>query len=443
MHRKIKADEVRIGMFIHAFEGPWMVNPFWRTRLLLTEQAQLDKLAASDVEFVIVDEERSDYSVLPVQPAAPTVRERRPPPTRSAATHLARPAAGHNPRQRALQPLTARERAAEVRRASSTIKRSKAAVMSMFDDARLGKAIKTKKMASLVAQISASVELDPAIILNIAKLKNKDEYTYLHSVAVCALMINLARTMRMDESQIHDIGMAGLVHDIGKMAIPDSILQKPGKLDDAEFQTVRSHPESGHKILSVSKGVSETALDVCLHHHEKMDGTGYPKRLKGNELSLVARMAAICDVYDAVTSQRSYNTPWTPSRALAVMQGSEGHFDQLVFKSFVESLGIYPMGTLLRLHSDQLAIVTGESAADFTLPTARIFYSIAQGCEWPVSDIEISRVAGGHAIAAIEDPAEWGFDDWPSHSLRLLQGIQTNWCPGEDSNLHGLAATGT
>lgn len=401
---RVATEELQLGMYIHAIEGSWIDHPFWRSRFLLTEQAQLDKVIASDVAHVIVDAARS----LVVPP--PTVRQ-------ATATNFPLP---NGLRRQPARRLSPGERTAEVRKAASTIRKSKAAVMGMFEDARLGKAIHTGDMAPLIEQISASVASDPAIILNIARLKNKDEYTYLHSVAVCALMINLARTMSLDESSIHDIGMAGLLHDVGKMAIPDSILLKPGRLDDMEYETVRNHPQRGYEILSGAQGVSKTALDVCLHHHEKMDGTGYPNRLHGTELSLVTRMSSICDVYDAVTSQRPYNQPWSASQALQLMQGWNGHFDEAVFKFFVESLGILPVGTLIRVNSDRLAVVTGESRADFSMPKARIFYSIDKRGDEPPLDIEVSRKVGGYAVSAIEDPADWGFHDWAGYSKAIV-----------------------
>jgi len=401
---RVATEELQLGMYVHAIEGSWIDHPFWRSRFLLTEQAQLDKVIASDVAHVVIDAERSLVAPRQVEPPRPATLPSLP------NSLLALPGRRMSPR----------ERAAEVRKAASTIRKSKAAVMGMFEDARLGKAIRTGDMAPLVEQISASVAGDPTIILNIARLKNKDEYTYLHSVAVCALMINLARTMGLDESSIRDIGMAGLLHDVGKMAIPDSILLKPGRLDDVEYEAVRNHPRRGHEILCGAQGASEIALDVCLHHHEKMDGTGYPDRLHGVDLSLVARMSSVCDVYDAVTSQRPYNQPWSASQALQLMQGWKGHFDEAVFASFVESLGILPVGTLIRVNSDRLAVVTGESRADFSMPKARIFYSSDKQGDEPPLDIEVSRKVGGYAVSAIENPADWGFHDWAGYSKAIL-----------------------
>ncbi|MGB5077019.1 MAG: HD-GYP domain-containing protein, partial [Sphingorhabdus sp.] len=317
-------------------------------------------------------------------------------------------------------PLSERDRAAEHRNASKALQQSKQAVIELFDDARMGNAVKPEQMTALVGKISTSIARDPSIFLNIAKLKTKDEYTFLHSVSVCALMINLARTMELDETKIQECGMAGLLHDVGKMGVPDHILSKPGSLDDEEFRIVRDHPVIGHKILSGSADVTEMALDVCLHHHEKIDGTGYPHKLAGEDISLTSRMAAICDVYDAVTSQRSYNIPWTSSDALSKMQSWTGHFDPLIFQLFVESLGILPMGTLVRLRNNRLAIVIGEDSTDFTLPKLRTFYSTELRSLIPHYDVAASRSDYDHAVISIEDPLDWEFDDWTDRKSNLL-----------------------
>jgi HD-GYP domain-containing protein (c-di-GMP phosphodiesterase class II) len=393
---RVAKQDVRLGMYVHAIEGPWMDHPFWKSRFLLSEQAQLDRVFASNVDYLVIDAARG------LDPAKtfPDLRQSTTAPER--------------------QPLSARERIVELRRATSTIKRSKAAVMNLFEDARLGKAVRAESMGPIVEEISQSVSRDPSIILNIAKLKTKDEYTYLHSVAVCALMINLGRSMCLDEGLTQEIGMAGLLHDVGKMAIPEWILKKPERLDEAEMETVRNHPQRGYEILSASAGVNETALDVCLHHHEKIDGTGYPKRLSGKALSLFARMSSVCDVYDAVTSQRPYNTPWSASHALQLMQSWDGHFDPEIMDTFIDSLGILPVGTLIRVNDDRLAIVTGEASCDFTLPCARIFYSPDRGYDEPLLDIEVSRNKGGWSVIGIEDPSAWGFPDWKRTSRSII-----------------------
>lgn len=401
MLRKVQRDEVRIGMFIHAIEAPWFDHPFWRKKFLLTEADDLSKLRRSAIKAVTIDESRGialETPVLvPVEPPKPPAKK---------------PAA--------LDLLPASDRVEEVRQATKTIKRSKTAVMRMFTDARLGKAVRAKRLAPLVEEISLLVEKNSSMLLDIVRLKTKDEYTYMHSVAVCALMINLARKLKLDESMIHEVGMAGLLHDVGKMAVPDDLLLKPGRLTDDEFATIRTHPERGAEILRRGENVPEMAIDVCLHHHEKVDGKGYPQRLGAEQLSVVARMSAICDVYDAVTSERPYKKAWSPSVALSRMMSWEGHFDQLILRAFVESLGIIPVGALVRLRSDRLAIVIGSCEQEPSQPRVRVFHSIAHNRAIPHQDLDLPRSYRDDRIDGIEDPRIWGFDDWEAKRQTLL-----------------------
>lgn len=420
MLKKVPTDKALVGMYVHEIACSWWEHPFWRNRIVLQSDEQLRSLRESGAEYIIIDDEKGigverapQEQDLPANlPALEPVRHR--------ARGTAPAARDFIPARIARSSLSPSQWRAEVTKARGTLNRSKLAVQKMFEDARMGKAIQIQKMVSVVNQLTASVDKDPAIILNMARLKTKDDYTYMHSVSVSALMINLARKMRLDEILVREAGMAGLLHDVGKLVIPNDILLKPERLSDEEFEIVRDHPLAGYKILAASKGVSAAALDVCLHHHEKMDGSGYPDKLNGEELQLLTRMAAICDVYDAVTSQRSYNNPWSASEALARMQSWRGHFDQMILRSFVESLSILPVGTLVRLTNDHLAIVAGETEAEYFSPQLRMFYSIQRRCEVPVHDLEISHSAQCWQISSIEEPYDWGFGDWPAMQARLL-----------------------
>jgi putative nucleotidyltransferase with HDIG domain len=420
MHVRIKIEYLKVGMYIHKLEIAWMQSPFWRKHFLVGTISDIEDIKATGVRHVIIDDSKGVGLEHPDE-----------------VPDAARPAfmaPGSTPLHKTL--LTSRERAAEIRKASNTLKKSKAAVMAMFSDARMGKTLQTHTIAPLVNEISSSISRDPSIILNIARLKSKDEYTYLHSVSVCALMINLARTLKLDEHMVQECGMAGLLHDVGKMAVPDDILSKPGKLDDDEFVIVRNHPARGHEMLSNSKNVSAITLDVCLHHHEKMDGTGYPDKLNADVLSLPARMAAICDVYDAVTSQRSYNVPWSASEALQKMQSWSGHFDQLLLRSFVQSLGILPVGTLVRLNNETLGFVTGENANEYGSPSVRIFRHIERSDEFRPMDVQIKAEARGLQVISIEDPADWGYDEWPTSVARMTSILNKPAAAAQPANQH-------
>jgi HD-GYP domain-containing protein (c-di-GMP phosphodiesterase class II) len=220
-------------------------------------------------------------------------------------------------------------------------------------------------------------------------------------------MVALGRTLGLAEAQCREAGLAGLLHDMGKALMPVEVLNKPGKLTDEEFTIMRTHPERGHALLVEGGGAGEVALDVCLHHHERIDGTGYPHRLAGDAISLVARMGAVCDVYDAITSNRPYKAGWDPAESIARMASWKGHFDPAVFQAFVKSLGIYPSGSLVRLASGRLAVVIEQNPAALTAPRVKVFFSTKSMLPIPAEVLDLA--CGGDRIAGRESRAAWNF----------------------------------
>lgn len=283
--------------------------------------------------------------------------------------------------------------------------------MSMFREARMGNTVDAAGVSDLVEEISSSVARNSSALISLARLKTADDYTYMHSVAVCAMMIALARQLGQDEDKVRAAGVAGLLHDVGKMLLPMQVLNKPGKLTDAEFAIVKGHPTKGQAFLLESANVDPLALDVCLHHHEKVDGSGYPKGLKGPEISLFAKMGAVCDVYDAITSNRPYKTGWDPSESLRQMgTWASGHFDLPVFQAFAKTLGIYPVGSLVRLTSGRIGVVIEQSKTSLTLPDVKAFYLIPSAQRIEPVVIHLSERGCTERIIAREDPAKWKFE---------------------------------
>lgn len=276
----------------------------------------------------------------------------------------------------------------------------------------MGNTVDTTKASQLVQDISDSVARNGSALISLARLKTADDYTYMHSVAVCAMMIALSRQLGLDDNAVRDAGEAGLLHDMGKALIPLHVLNKPGKLTDEEFAIVRRHPVQGHALLSKASGVSAMTLDVCLHHHEKMDGSGYPKRLDASAISLFAKMGAVCDVYDAITSNRPYKEGWDPAESMRRMgQWAGGHFDPVVFQAFAKSLGIYPVGSLVRLSSGMIGVVTAQGAKSLTQPLVRVFYATQTGERVTPHVVDLAVPGGSDKIVLREDPAKWHFSD--------------------------------
>jgi putative nucleotidyltransferase with HDIG domain len=394
--KRIAVVDLCLGMYIQEFCGSWMEHPFWKAKFVLDNAEDLQRIVASGVDEVWIDTAKG--LDLPAGRHADSEAEV----AAQVEEHLL---------AIEVAPVVARVSLdEEVRRAHKLCGTAKKAVVAMFGEARMGKAIDAAQVTELVEDISASVLRNPSALISLARLKNADEYTYMHSVAVCALMIALARQLNLDEELVREAGMAGLLHDIGKMMIPEEILNKPGKLTDAEFSTVRSHPEAGGRILRESLQISPIVLDVCMHHHEKVDGSGYPHGLKGDGISLFAKMGAVCDVYDAITSDRAYKRGWDPAESIRKMaEWCKGHFDEAVFKAFVKSVGIYPTGSLVRLESGRLGVVMDQHESSLLTPRVKVFFSAKSKTPLPQQIIDLAKLVGREKIIGRESPEDWNF----------------------------------
>lgn len=402
MLKTIATHQVVLGMHIHALKGAWVDHPFWKTKFVLDDIQDLKKLQSSIIKEVVIDTAKG--LDLPTQRVATT--------TKSKPSNLPEPPAAPalHEEYSLTQPVkTSTE--AELLEAKKIIRESKIAVASMFKDARLGKVVNAEAVMPMVDEIAASIKRNAGALISMVRLKTQDDYTYMHSVAVCAMMTALAKELALSDAETRQAGLAGLMHDIGKAAVPLDILNKPGALSDAEFTAVKLHPEKGHALLLQANIDDPVTLDVCLHHHEKMDGTGYPNRLKGHEISLFAKMAAVCDVYDAVTSNRPYKTGWEPGVSLQRMAQWKNHFDETVFKAFVKSVGIYPIGSVVLLKSGRLAVVVDQSSKSLLQPIVKVFFSTKSNARIQVDTIDLSKPSAMDSIVGHETAATWGIYD--------------------------------
>jgi HD-GYP domain-containing protein (c-di-GMP phosphodiesterase class II) len=417
---KIKPEDVTLGMYIQGFEGGWLNHPFWRSKFLLTDAEDLAAVRASGVAAVLVDASLStdppvaanDVAAAAAAPeSAPAPEPARPLPVRAVkpvtfGKRRAPPSFPHAP--------AACSAVEEFGRADAVVAHAKQEVRRLYHDARFG-TLEVDDVAPVVESISASLSRNGSSLISVARLKERDEYTYLHSIAVSALMVNLAKHLGLSVEEQHQAGVAGLMLDIGKAMVPQEILAKPGELTEAEMKIVRGHVEKGHAALLAGNQMPAVALDVCLEHHERYDGSGYPLGKKGEEISLFARMGAICDVYDAITSDRPYRSAIPAADGIARMFKWEGRFDRNILNAFIRSVGIYPVGSLVKLSSGRIALVTDQSPDNLTRPRVRAFYA-ADGSLIPPVDIDLAIVRdeqiAGRADEARRDQGaplgEWG-----------------------------------
>jgi putative nucleotidyltransferase with HDIG domain len=407
MLKKIQFDQIRQGMYIKELCASWMSSPFWQKSFLIDDAAVIEKIKNAGIREVWIDTDKGCDVLLPVSEITPT------PNTAPVPDEIPPVAAKPEASVVVYSEVASVSMDAELGRAVQIVGKSKNAMFSMFNEARMGNAIEAEQVMPLVEEIATSVMRNPGALIGLARLKTADDYTYMHSVAVCALMIALSRQLGLSDEETREAGLAGLLHDIGKMAVPPEILNKPGRLTDQEFISVKEHPSAGYEMLLEAKGVGKIALDVCLHHHEKMDGSGYPKGLKGEQISLYAKMGAVCDVYDAITSNRPYKAGWCPAESLKKMsEWSKGHFDERVFQAFIRSIGIYPVGTLVKLHSGRLGVVIEQpSGKSLLLPKVRAFFSTKSMAYIPPILLDLGGPGIQDKIISREDAATWGLKD--------------------------------
>ncbi len=430
MLKKIKIEEVRLGMHLHELCGTWLDHPFWTTKFVLRDPAVLAKLKSSGVAECWIDTAKGvDVAAAPAVQAAPV---------EAAVAAVAAVAAGvtsgpavapasaPKPAVRSLRTLPAQPTTSmddELKHAAVLFQQSRQAVQSLLSEARMGHAVNADTCLPLVSEIASSVWRNSGALVSLARLKTHDDYSYMHSVAVCALMVSLARQLGQTEAQARDAGLAGLLHDIGKAKMPLEVLNKPGKLTTDEYTVMKSHPERGHQLLAASGEVGAVALDVCLHHHERPDGKGYPHGLVGAAISLPARMGALCDVYDAITSNRPYKAGWDPAESVSQMAEwtQAGQFDPVLFQAFVKSLGIYPNGSLVRMTSGRLGVVIEQNPQALVTPRVKVFFSTRSQMPIPPEVLDLGHPGCSDRIAARESNKVWQFP----HLDELWAGAET------------------
>ncbi len=402
MLKRISTADLRVGMYIDEFCGSWMDHPFWRARFVVKNEQDLEKIRASDVREVWIDAEKG----LDVPSGSAIAADRA-----TAETQI------DDRLKNAAQspPARARPRAdlqGEFERATKIFRNSRGVVSNLFGEARLGRVSSIETAHSVVEEIAESVHRHPQALIGLARLKTADDYTFMHSMAASALMVALARALGDDAESVREAGMAGLLHDMGKAQIPLPVLNKPDTLSEEEWQLMRSHPERGRGMLQETPGVTVGVLDAVLHHHEKMDGSGYPHRLPGEQIARLARMTAICDVYDAVTSDRAYKPGWEPTVAVRKMAEWTGHFDEKLFQCFVRTVGIYPLGSLVRLKSQRLAVVVDHDPTNLLQPIVKVFFSLKSKMHIQPIVVNLDKTQNDR-IVGCEDPAAYGFRHIP------------------------------
>ncbi len=386
-------------MFIHDLDCGWMDHPFLRDSFMLEDDAQIEKIVGIGIREVYIDTRKGLDDA-----NAPTADE-----IRAQLEREMLAAAGATP-----PPPIKVDLHAEIGRAKQIREQAQRVVQGVMQDVRLGKAVELERVEPMVQGITESVLRNGGALTALLWIKNKDDYTFLHSVSVGTLLIAFCRARGLDAETTHEAGIGGLLHDTGKALVPDAVLNKPGRLSDAEFELVKRHPLDGWNVLAQTPGIGDIPLDIALHHHERVDGNGYPGRHDGKQISQLAKMAAIVDVYDAITSNRVYHKGMAATETLRKLyEWSKFHFEPALVQAFMRCVGIYPVGTLVRLESGRLGIVTEQNEASLLVPKVKVLFSTKSNGYIEPYLLDLARplgFGGGDRIVGHEDPAKWDID---------------------------------
>ena len=395
MKKKISVNDIRLGMYIDSLCGNWINHPFWKRSFLLDQQKDLDALLVCGTKELYIDTDRGLDVAAPDEPAAVEV-----------------PAAPEedSKRERNLEPPVVL--ADEIKRARKIHAQAQLDVTEMFHRACNEDELRLDRALILVDDIRRSTARNPHALLSMTRNRDRGNYLSQHSIAVSALMIMLGRQMEMDHETILSLGLAGLLHDIGYVGLPDEMLNVPGKLSIEEYNVAKDHPKRGWEILK-SHRLDNIVQDVCLHHHEQINGEGYPDQLTQDALTVFSRMAAICVAYDMLVADSyhlfrygvRFQKGISPANAIRQMtMWQEARFDKQIFHAFIKTMGIYPFGTLVKLKSGRVAVVEGQSNKSLTAPIVRVFFSVRVNEPIQQQWVDLSKVQD--AIVGVSEPEE-------------------------------------
>lgn len=401
MIKKISVQQLRPGMYVSDFNAGWLEHPFALNTMKVDSDEQLAKIRASGIRDLFIDTSQGlDVSDAPTREEAAASIESE----LKAFAQVGKPKPPE--RQTSL--------ADELGRARNIFSETTKVIRSVMDDVRLGRQMEIDSSRAVVEKITGSVLRNNNAMMAMRRLKNLDDHTFLHSANVCTMMAAFCNAMGMDVATIHDVALGSLLHDIGKMRVNLSMLNKPGKLSDDEFRHIKSHVVLGSDLLRQMKGIPRIAFDPVDQHHERYDGSGYPHGLKGEEISQVGRMSAIIDVYDAITSDRCYGKSLSPADGVRkLFEWSKYHFDPTLVQIFVRSIGIYPVGSLVRLESGRLGVVVEQRENGLLTPLVRVVFDIKRNHYLQPEDVDLSKpmgAGGADRILSHESAVQWQID---------------------------------
>lgn len=262
------------------------------------------------------------------------------------------------------------------KKAKELMVEAKDLIQKVLSETFEGKAVEVEPFEALADNMIESVLLDADALKCVSALRSKDAYLLEHSINVAFLLVTFGRYLKFDTDMLRKLAVGGILHDIGKIKVDSAILNKPGKLTAEEFEHVKLHQTFAVEIMNNTAGLSQVSKDISLMHHEKLDGNGYPRGLKGDEIPIHGRMSCIVDIFDALTATRCYKEAMSPAAAFKILLSlTPFHLDQALVYEFIRCVGVYPVGSLVELSDGRVGIVWEAKNRDALHPKVKCFYS--------------------------------------------------------------------
>ncbi|QPK63091.1 HD-GYP domain-containing protein [Methylomonas sp. LL1] len=397
---KIDVKNLKVGMFVSKLDRPWLETKFLFQGFELRNQTDIENVQ-KQCDFVFIDVNK--------QSKVPQYVARNTGYTKDYLEHVDPPGKRTSFKQ-------------EIKRAGVIHHKASSLVKTFMEEVQLGRPINAVAAKKAVSACVDSVLNAPDALLLMTQLKKRDEYTAQHSMNVCIYSIALGRQINLSTEELNNVGLCGMMHDMGKMLVPLDILNKPGQLTTDELPVMQSHTTKGWNLLLKTSGLYPGAIDVAHMHHERLDGAGYPRKLSAEQITPYSRIVAIADMYDAVSSDRVYKPGKSHLEAIKIMTDvSGGHLDPALTMKFIECLGIYPAGSIVELASGQIALVLEVNPKAKLKPRIMIIQEkLNKPClEYVVDLAMVSQNVDGRqfAIKRVLRPEECGVD-----LLNYLQG---------------------
>lgn len=410
MIKKVSVGELLPGMFVHDLNCGQVFHPWLQTRFRVEDTATVDRLIERGVSSVYIDTRLGIDA-----PSAPTEDEVR----REIDKALLKIAQRTTPADTPPTPVSP----TDINLAHHVYEEASQTVRELLTTTRLGKHAELEQVQPAVQGIVDSVFRNADPLLQLGTIRSANQYLFYHSVATCSLLSAFAQQLGLGRDVTRQLAIGAMLHDIGKTRIAESILEKPGRLTEIEFEEMKRHVEYGMEILSDATWLTPVSLQVVSQHHERYDGGGYPAGLKSERLSQYGQMAAIVDVYDAITSARSYHAAMEPVEAIRKLrEWSEQHFNIELVEHFICCVGIYPVGTLVKMASGMLGIVATHNPINQLKPVVLIIHDTNNSRSVPHYELDLSTQSNDRIIG-YESAKKWGVD--LTETAPLITSMQT------------------